>query len=198
MPGKSNNTGQPVELDATIELSADEARDLTNRIKQQFDNIWPLIVEAYSRNAWGALGCKTWEKYCLFWFGSSKLRLPHHERDGVVMLLRRAGMTVREISATTGDSVGTVHSAIKRSNLNAGSTGLKPRPTEDKRCFELDQIQRQAAKLLGKVAAWERRYRFTTDIDELNTICCIGDNLSETGRLLVEMGSPTATIDPAA
>ncbi len=44
-------------------LSADEARALTDRIKGTVTATWALLLEAYEREAWKALGHGTWESY---------------------------------------------------------------------------------------------------------------------------------------
>lgn len=89
--------------------TAEEARDLTDRIKVAVDGTWLLIQQAYKSRAWSALGYKSWDDYCTREFGTSRLRLPREERQEVVQSLREIGMSVRAIAAATGQGIGTVH-----------------------------------------------------------------------------------------
>lgn len=40
-----------------------EARELTDRIKDRAHDLWSLLLEAYERRAWKALGYKSWGSY---------------------------------------------------------------------------------------------------------------------------------------
>lgn len=44
-------------------LTADEARDLTVRIRQQVQSLWMLVTEAHDRKAWQAMGYDSWAAY---------------------------------------------------------------------------------------------------------------------------------------
>ena len=89
-------------------LNADEARTLTEEIKTAVAMTWDLIVDAYKRKAWSALGYSSWADYCEGEFNASRLRLPRDERSEVVAALSGVGMSVREIAAATGESKSTV------------------------------------------------------------------------------------------
>ena len=67
-------------------MSADEAREVTDRIRSSLEEIWELIVRAYSGRAWVALDYESWTDYCATEFGSDRLRLPREERTTVVSL----------------------------------------------------------------------------------------------------------------
>jgi hypothetical protein len=56
------------------ELSLDDARELTRRIKQASGAVSPLLLEAHDRKAWRALGYGTWELYVRHEFGMSRSR----------------------------------------------------------------------------------------------------------------------------
>lgn len=43
--------------------SAEEARELTDRIKASVEQTWALLLEAHDRHAWSALGYDRWEDY---------------------------------------------------------------------------------------------------------------------------------------
>lgn len=84
------------------QLTSDEARSLTDRIKTAVEDIWQLIREAYTARAWAALGYESWDAYCSAEFGTSRLRLPREERTDVVGSLREAGLSTRAIASATG------------------------------------------------------------------------------------------------
>nr|WP_131721757.1 hypothetical protein [Mycolicibacterium komanii] len=108
-----------------VRLSPDEARALTDRIKADVEVVWDLIVKAYSQGAWSALGYHSWDDYVVREFGTSRLRVPREERAEVVAALRESGMSIRAIAAATGDSVGTVHMAL-RSGVQDRTPGPDP------------------------------------------------------------------------
>src|SRR5690606_572637 len=44
-------------------MTAEEARDTTNRPKQTAGELWRLLLDAYERQAWRALGYASWKAY---------------------------------------------------------------------------------------------------------------------------------------
>lgn len=108
---------------ALVTVGADEARDLTDRIKVAVEGTWELIKQAYVSRAWSALGYRSWDDYCTREFGTSRLRLPREERSEVVASLRDSGLSIRAIAAATGDGVATVKRA-----LDAGVPNGTPDP----------------------------------------------------------------------
>ena len=84
------------------DISAEDARTLTDRIKVGVEAVWHLIAEAYQRRAWAALGHSSWDDYCTREFGTSRLRLPREERQEVVASLRESGLSIRAIATATG------------------------------------------------------------------------------------------------
>jgi transposase-like protein len=101
----------------SVELApatAEEARELTDRIKVAVDGTWELIKRAYLSRTWAALGYTSWDDYCTREFGTSRLRLPREERQEVVASLRDTGMSVRAIAAATGNSTRTVGNDIRQ------------------------------------------------------------------------------------
>lgn len=85
-----------------VPATAEQARDLTDRIKIAVDGTWQLVKQAYMSRAWAALGYSSWDDYCTREFGTSRLRLPREERQEVVASLRDTGMSVRAIASATG------------------------------------------------------------------------------------------------
>jgi hypothetical protein len=93
----------------------DEARDLTNLIKSVLTKVWDeLIIEAYHRRAWAALGHQSWDVYCEQEFAGCRLRLPREERIKAVYSLRENGLSTRV-------SAGTV-----RNDLDSGGQNCPP------------------------------------------------------------------------
>lgn len=89
-------------------LTEDEARALTDRIAHAVETTWELVVDAYQRRAWAALGYESWDAYCSAEFSSLRLRLPREERAEQVASLRESGLSLRAIAAATGVSEPTV------------------------------------------------------------------------------------------
>ena len=89
-------------------MAADDARQLTDAIKDAVTVAWELITRAYTERAWVALGYNSWDSYCLGEFGDARLRIPREERPEMVCSLRQAGMSVRAIASATGAAYNTV------------------------------------------------------------------------------------------
>jgi hypothetical protein len=100
-----NETGEPPAL---IDMTADEARQITEAIKAAVEQVWLLIRDAYHRRAWLALGYPTWDDYCTKEFRSAPLMVPREERPEMVCSLRQAGLSQRAIASATGVSQSTV------------------------------------------------------------------------------------------
>lgn len=96
------------ELAERAGLDATQARDLTDRIRGMVGELLPLIVEAYQRRAWVALGYAGWEEYCDAELRG--IRLPIEDRRLVVAGLREDGMSTRAIGA----AVGVTHTQVQR------------------------------------------------------------------------------------
>lgn len=95
-------------------ISAQDARNLTDKIKAGTAALWELIKEAYASRAWASLGYASWDDYCTQEFGTSRIRLPREERREVVASMREIGMSVRAISSATGDHYSTVSRELGR------------------------------------------------------------------------------------
>ena len=85
-------------------ISAQDARNLTDKIKAGTAALWELIKEAYASRAWASLGYASWDDYCTQEFGTSRIRLPREERREVVSSMREIGMSTRAIASATGIS----------------------------------------------------------------------------------------------
>lgn len=89
-------------------LGQEEARELTNRIRNTSTNLWELVVAAYRGQAWRVLGYKDWDTYCAKEFGELRLRLPKLERREVMQSLRDQGLSLRAVGSATGYDARTV------------------------------------------------------------------------------------------
>ena len=119
-----------------LAISAQDARNLTDKIKAGTAALWELIKEAYASRAWASLGYASWDDYCTQEFGASRIRLPREERQEVVASMREIGMSIPAISSATGASVGTVHgtlSKLKASDTPAPIVGTDGKTYEGRR-----------------------------------------------------------------
>jgi hypothetical protein len=69
--GAADRSGRPA---GGIGLTAEEARALTARIKQEGQQLSLLLAEAHERKAWRALGYRSWGAYIREEFGMSRSR----------------------------------------------------------------------------------------------------------------------------
>src|SRR5687768_8036370 len=78
-------------------LSADEARALTDRIKDAADQLWTLLLEAHEGRAWEALGYTSWRDYAKSEFGIGQ---SHAYR------LLDQGRVIRAVAAAANSPIG--------------------------------------------------------------------------------------------
>jgi hypothetical protein len=120
------------------QLSSDEARALTDRIRSMVAGLLPLIREAFEMRAWAALGYATWDEYCDEELRG--IRLPVADRRELVRGLYEAGVSQRSIAPAAGIS----HTQVRRDldgverdvpretvtdSLGRQQPAMKPRPT---------------------------------------------------------------------
>jgi hypothetical protein len=55
-------------------MTVDEARAITDRIKDAAEEMWSLLLTAHERKAWAALGYQSWEEYIGGEFNMSRRR----------------------------------------------------------------------------------------------------------------------------
>ena len=94
-------------------ISAQDARNLTDKIKAGTAALWELIKEAYASRAWASLGYASWDDYCTQEFGTSRIRLPREERQEVVASMREIGMSTQAIASATGNSRNTIKGDLR-------------------------------------------------------------------------------------
>jgi transposase-like protein len=95
-------------LAAVTQCSETTARALTDQLRQSLAVSWELLVEAYQRRAWAALGYQSWDAYTDAELGEVRLRLPREERREVVASMTEAGMSTRAIGSALGVNEATV------------------------------------------------------------------------------------------
>lgn len=89
------------------QFTADEARELTDRIRHHFESAAPLIATAYQGRIWHALGYSDWHEYLVGEFGGP-LRLGRDERKAAVLELRQEGLSQPAIASALGVDQATV------------------------------------------------------------------------------------------
>lgn len=122
---------------AERDLTADEARSITQEIRQNVAELELKLVRAYQGRAWLALGYDTWDDYIAGEFRSAPLALPREERRAAVQSLRGWGLSTRAIASATGTPQRTIADDVRLSgnrsviaNANDGAapvTGLDGR-----------------------------------------------------------------------
>ena len=85
-------------------LSAEEARGLTRRIKMEAANVSLLIYEAHRRRAWTALGYRSWSRYADVELGLSRSRSYELVDHGRVISALRAAAGSKAIPELTVNS----------------------------------------------------------------------------------------------
>lgn len=96
-------------LDEHGDLTAEEARSLTDRIRQTLTISHDLITTAYKGRAWVALGYQSWDAYCAGEFAEARMiRLDREQRREIVAEMRQAGMSQTAIASGLGVSPSTI------------------------------------------------------------------------------------------
>lgn len=97
-----------VEATEVALISFEDARTLTDQIKQGREDLWELIIRAYETEAWKVLEYGNWDEYVATEFGDSRLALPREKRREKVLSMRERGMSIRAIASATGKAKSTV------------------------------------------------------------------------------------------
>lgn len=111
-----NEEGSPMPgevADNLPDLTAAEARELTDRVKVLTEGYWnkvaPMLNRLFYKRGWAALGYRDWNEYCQREYGSGQIVLPREERGAVMTALRQVGqLSTRAIAAAVGVSQSTV------------------------------------------------------------------------------------------
>jgi hypothetical protein len=167
------STGTELEVAMQVvaqrDLTAAEAREITERIKSSMEGLMCDVVTVHRGRAWIALDYPSWDDYIRGEFEYAPLAgLPREERKAVVALLHGSGMSKRAIAPVVGVDRQTVANDLAGGENSPPDdvvqvTGLdgkhypagKPRPAAQKTSNELlkqfyrslSQLQDHALKL---------------------------------------------------
>lgn len=132
-------------VDAEIvpdELTRQEARELTDRIRVGLDTVWNDVAEAYTRVAHKALGYDSWDDYCATEFGSNRIKLPKEDRPEQIRSMFEQGVSIKAIVTATGVARNTVRNDLRQGGQfdppakqlgQDGKTYTRPEPTVSER-----------------------------------------------------------------
>lgn len=162
-------------MSSELELSQQEARDLTNRINEHIeavvhhvDEYSRLVARAWHGRAWESLGYESWDEYC-------KAEIPvianvEENRRPVVAALRKEEMSIRAIASATGTGRGTIHRDIstvpsgtvgKITGVNGKTYTVKPKPAPEPPIVDAE-LEPEETELPTATALPQ------SDLDELN------------------------------
>lgn len=90
-------------LAAMAALSPQEARELTDEIRGDAEDLYAKIIRAFEGEAHTALGYESWDAYVLAEYPTMP-RLGRSERPAIAASMYDAGMTTREVASALGVS----------------------------------------------------------------------------------------------
>lgn len=108
-----------------VRLDKARARALTRRLRDALDLSLDLLTEAFHGRAWEVLGYASWSAYCAAELPALALLgkgMPAEQRQGVVVELRRQGMSHAAIAKPLGVGVGTVHRDLEAAGVSIATT----------------------------------------------------------------------------
>lgn len=154
------------EVVAVQDLSAAEARELTDKIRTTLQFGHKLISEAFMGRAWVALGYESWDSYCAGEFTEARMiRLDREQRREIVADLRVQGMSTRAIGTALGVHHDTVAEDVRAvagvgnpTPRITGSDGKSYAPTQPSTDY-VDRITGEVQPI-----ARERAYAPRTDV----------------------------------
>jgi hypothetical protein len=103
-------TGEILSGDVIQEFTEDEARRHIDKVRGSVTVTAELVIEAWERRAWKALGYRTWEDLLEAEFPD--IGMNQSARQVLMVGLRNAGMSLRGIAKTTGASRNTVRGQV--------------------------------------------------------------------------------------
>ena len=107
-------------------LSSTNARQLTDKIRAGLEGVYQLIIEAFQRRIWVALGYNSWDEYVRREFGNLALRPPLEARDEVIQSMRDAGMSLRSIGTATQMHYSTVSKQLDKAGVEESTPRENP------------------------------------------------------------------------
>lgn len=115
-----------MEITPYRDLSTNEARTITERIKLAVGDLMILVAKAWQGRVWIALEYESWADYVKGEFNHAPLSLPRDERKAVVALLRGQGMSTRAI----GPAIGVGHVTISRDLSTVTNETVEEEPAQ--------------------------------------------------------------------
>lgn len=152
-------------MNSVCPLDLTGAREITERIRTTSNYLWVLVVAAYQRRAWQALGYKNWDSYCQKEFANLRIKLPRESRSEVMRNLRDHGLSLRDISSATGYDKHTVSRdlaapAKPRSGPHSKKhTGCDPATSFLKLSCTIAKMGDRVAKLAGNGGFGDQKER---------------------------------------
>lgn len=119
-----------------------EARSITAKLHNHLENAQELVIEAFEKKVWIALGYKSWNAYVTYEFDGLALNPPKEDRVSAIAQYTAAGMSTRAISAVTGLSKATVNRAVNQ----AQDAGLLPDEVISQGLDGLERTYKRAEK----------------------------------------------------
>jgi hypothetical protein len=147
----------------------DEARHLTERIRDAVGAVWSLLVEAHERQAWAALGYGSWREYATAEFGMSQ---SHAYR-----ILDQARV-IRAIEEATGSPMGEISEREARDvkpRLKAVTDSIK-----EKVAAEATVEPERVKAIVAEVVA-EERDKARQEAEDRAALNEVNDNLRRGG-----------------
>jgi hypothetical protein len=144
------------------DLTAEEARALTDGIRRSLASVWPMVIEAYQRRAWLALGYASWEIYCDQELAGMRPAIERDQRREAVGQMREAGMSQRAIAGAVGVNHTTVGDDLKAGGKPPpdkiqGADGktyppiARPAPVDSWADWTIDERQMRKAVKAGEI-----------------------------------------------
>lgn len=141
------NTGEVVEAELVEDFTESEAREHTEKINLAVGIAGDLVIEAWNRRIWTALGYRTWEDYCR---EEIRYQLTGESKAVLMVGLRKAGASYRAIGAAAGVSYEKARQEL------SGVNGLTPDAVKGARLlhdqlaeFRCRQIRDLGRRLFG-------------------------------------------------
>ena len=163
------HTGEVFEGQIVHDLSAPEARALTDEIRQTLRVGHDLIIRAYQGRAWIALGYTAWDDYCAGEFAEARMvRLDREQRREIVAQMQAGGMSQAAIASGLNVSPSTIAldaTAIRDNHpeieelpdrivgLDGKSRPSRAKPRPEAGTERSPELRRQRADLIADLAS---------------------------------------------
>lgn len=127
-----------------VDLSRDEAANLTHKIRDCLTLSHSLIQQAWERRAWVSLGYSSWDDYVQGEFRDLVLTPPLEKRQSTVVSMSDAGMSLRAIASATEMSHMTVKRALQEARESGDTQPRTPRVGLDGKTYPSERYKEPA------------------------------------------------------